>query len=80
MNHEHKILFAEILAKKRNSKAYLLGMDCPRVMATKVVVYKGKKLKVGDIFDPHFSNKKVVARFPPTMVGMDMAMGFVERL
>lgn len=50
---------------------YELEMDCP-VQPLKTIVYNGE-LKEGEVFDPHFSNRKVFARLRPDREGRNCA-------
>jgi hypothetical protein len=56
--------------------ACLFRMDCP-VQPMKCVVTVCE-LKVGDTFDPHFSNECVLARFRPNEYGYADAKGYLR--
>jgi len=55
--------------------AYWLQMDC-HVQPEKIVVYCGR-LQKNKVFDPHFSNGYVVARFPTNPTGWEMAVNLI---
>ena len=54
----------------------LIAMDCP-VMPLKTVVTT-RELAEGEEFDPHFSNKEVLARLPATDVGWGVAISIMH--
>ena len=72
IKHEHKILkIIKYEQYRTNAQVYCIRMDCP-VQPLKTVMTT-EELKVGQIFDPHFSNPIVIARFAPTDEGWTFA-------
>ena len=80
MQPHHKIIDIRwyFSGQKENASAYWLLMDCPVQPEKIVVVRKGRLMGIGDIFDPHFSNKSVIARFIPDEDGWKCAVDFVR--
>lgn len=76
MKHHHKIIEIVNCYNFGNIIAYNLVMDCP-VQPNKIVVTTCD-LKTEDVFDPHFSNEQVIARFQPTEAGWQYAIYFVR--
>jgi len=70
----HKIVKIVDRAHVGKARVYKLQMDC-HVQPFKLVVCKeALKLKEGAVFDPHFSNQDMIARFPPTEIGFVLAL------
>ena len=69
MSHKHTILeiTEELWCENMELQLTNIVMDCP-VSPSKIVVTTAP-LHAGEVFDPHFSNDKVIARFRPNEQG-----------
>jgi hypothetical protein len=78
MNPHHKVTKIIREADAHRYHVQWVEMDCP-VQPQKIWIIT-KKIKVNQIFDPHFSNKQVIARYRPTEYGFNAACATAEYL
>ena len=78
VSHSHKVVEILYEYEKNGYYAYLIKMDC-HVQPQKTVLIT-RPLNVGDEFDPHFSNREVIARFRPFTFGFDNAVDMISQL
>jgi len=78
---EHHIVMSEIITENDKYVAYDLRMDC-HVNPHKIVIITKDEtpLLEGEVFDPHFTNPNVIARFSPNTKGIHLAFKLLAPL
>jgi hypothetical protein len=78
ISHDHKVMRITDRYEKDGYYAYTVIMDC-HVQPVKVLVLKSPIME-GQVFDPHFTNRDVVARFAPSLTGFTHAKELVNTI
>ena len=75
---EHHIIGCDVITENNNYIAYKLKMDCHVNPNKIVIVPKTVIFQVGQLFDPHFSNLNVLARFSCSDEGIALVHKLLE--